>query len=72
MGTRVRLNDAFLDEAKREARRKGRRPDFTAKRPKVVLPVSKSRGGVLPGVDLSNNTSLHDVIEEDLPFDKFR
>jgi len=86
MRTTVRLNDALLDEAKREARR--RRGTLTSlieeslrkelahskagPRRKVVLPVSRRRGGVLPGVDLSDNASLLDIMEEGSPLDKMR
>ncbi|SPF35701.1 Antitoxin VapB25 [Candidatus Sulfopaludibacter sp. SbA4] len=86
MRTTVRLNDALLDEAKREARRRGGtltslieeglRKELAHSKPgprrKVVLPVSKCRGGVMPGVDLTNNASLRDILEEGLPLHKLR
>ena len=76
--TTVRLDDALLEHAKQEALRRGetltslidlglrlvlaqsrsdRRP------PKVELPVSKRRGGLLPGVDLIDSASLLDIME---------
>lgn len=33
------------------------------RRERVILPVSKSSGGVLPGVDLNDSASLEDVME---------
>ena len=32
-------------------------------RERVVLPVSKAGGGVLPGVDLNDSASLEDIME---------
>ena len=79
MRTTVRLDDGLLEQAKAEARHKrktltslieeglrlvltnGRTP---VRRKKIVLPVSRERGGVLPGVDLDNNASLLDVMED--------
>jgi len=80
------LNDALLDAAKREARRRGgtltslieeslRRElahSKTGPRRKVVLPVSRCRGGILAGVDLSNNASLQDIMEEGATLHKLR
>ena len=34
------------------------------RRAKVVLPVSRETGGVLPGVDLNNTASLLDLMED--------
>ena len=78
MRTTVRLEDALLDQAKREAAK--RHQTLTAlieqglrlvlaqsrsqhkKRPRVVLPASGA-GGLQPGVDLSNNAALLDILE---------
>jgi len=78
MRTTVRLDDALLDQAKREAAK--RHETLTAlieqglrlvlaqsqtrgkKRPRVVLPTS-GKGGLQPGVDLDNSAALLDIME---------
>lgn len=87
MRTTVRLNEALLEQAKREARKRGEtltslielglrlvlsQNDANRVRPKVELPVSRHRGGVRPGVDLTNNAALLDLMERDLPLEKLR
>jgi hypothetical protein len=79
MRTTVRLDDKLLKQAKAEAYRKRKtltspieeglglvlaNGESTVRRKKIVLPFSRERGGVLPGVDLDNNASLLDVMEE--------
>jgi len=79
MRTTVRLDDGLLEQAKAEARKKnktltslieeGLRLAMAShgthpRRKRIVLPVSRERGGVLPGIDLDNNASLLDVLEE--------
>jgi len=79
MRTTVRLDDALLDQAKREAA--NRHETLTAlieqglrlvlaqsrsaqsRRKRVVLPTCRAGGGVLPGVDLNNNAGLLDLME---------
>lgn len=79
MRTTVRLDDALLEQAKREASR--RRATLTSlieqglrlvlaqsrsareRRRRVVLPVSRAAGGVLPGIDLNDSAALLDVME---------
>ena len=78
MRTTVRLDDALLEQARREAAR--RHETMTAlieqglrqilaqsRRPRgkkrISLPVSRNGGGTLPGVDLNNNPALLDVME---------
>jgi hypothetical protein len=78
MRTTVRLDDELLSRAKRECARQGRtltslieegvilaleRPR-PAQKERVVLPIPESRGGVQPGVDLNNNASLLDIMED--------
>jgi len=36
----------------------------TGRRTKVVLPVSRETGGVLPGVDLNDSAGLLDLMEK--------
>jgi len=79
MRTTVRLDDGLLEQAKAEARQKHKTltaliedglrlvladEAVTGRRKKVILPVSRECGGVLPGVDLDNNASLLDLMED--------
>jgi hypothetical protein len=77
MRTTVRLNDALLQQARKEATRRG--VTLTSlleeglrlallkpapkKRPRIELPVSTKTGGLLPGVDLSNSAALLDLMD---------
>lgn len=87
MRTTIRLDDGLLDQARQEARRRGetltaliekglRRELASSKpagtRPKVVLPVSDSPWGLMPGVDLSDSAGLLAIMEEGLPLEKLR
>jgi len=79
MRTTVRLDDALLEQAKRVAAvrhdtltglieqglrlvlaQSGPRP----RRRRILLPVSRAGGGVLPGVDLNDSSALLDVMED--------
>lgn len=79
MRTTVRLDDALLEQAQREARRRGQtltsllaeglrqvlaRGTAAPKRHAVALPVCKAGGGTLPGVDLDDSAALLDLMEE--------
>ncbi len=74
----MRLEDGLIEQAKREAERRGE--TFTAlieqglrlvlahahpshHRERVILPVSQAGGGVLPGVDLNDSSGLLDIME---------
>jgi hypothetical protein len=78
MRTTVRLEDALINQAKREAERRGE--TLTAlieqglrlvlaqsrtrrQREPVKLTVSEAGGGVLPGIDLNDNAALLDIME---------
>jgi ribonuclease PH len=78
MRTTIRLDDALLERARREAARRHqtltalieqglrevlRQAHTPRHRKRVTLPVSKNGGGTLPGVDLANNSALLDVME---------
>jgi hypothetical protein len=78
MRTTVRLDDALLEKAKREAARRGEtltalidrglrltlaRPEHRRARRKVRIPVCRAGGGTLPGVDLDDSAALLDVLE---------
>ena len=79
MRTTVRLSDELLARTKQEARRRGETltsllerglrlaMSGSHKRPRAVrvrLPTSKATGGVLPGVNLDNTSSLLDRLDE--------
>ncbi|HLX46436.1 MAG TPA: hypothetical protein VKR43_23475 [Bryobacteraceae bacterium] len=76
--TTVRLEDGLLEQAKREAARRGEtltalieeglrlvliRGQKPAKRRRVMIPVSNTGGGLLPGIDLDNSAALLDLME---------
>lgn len=79
MRTTVRLDDELLEQAKEEARRRGetltslidqglrlvlaRSTVLRTGRKKVRLPVSRERGGTMPGVDLSDTAALAEVMD---------
>ena len=78
MRTTIRLGDALLERAKKEAARRGvtltaliehglrlamSRPLKAGDRARVVLPVSRNRGGMLPGVSLDDASALVDLME---------
>jgi hypothetical protein len=78
MRTTVRLDDALLEQAKREAARRGEtvtalierglrlvlaRPDRRSARHRVEIPVCREGGGTLPGVDLDDSAALLDIAE---------
>lgn len=74
----MRLDSGLMEQAKREAARRGE--TLTAliekglrlvlaqkkggeRRPRVVLPVCRAEGGVRPGVDLNRSAALLDIME---------
>jgi len=78
MRTTVRLDEELLRQAKQEAARRGETltsliesglrmvlagTRSAVKRQRVKLPVSRSRGGTLPGIDLDDSASLLDRME---------
>ena len=78
MRTTVRLDDALLEQARRQAARRGetltslleqglrlalaRRPGIRRRR-RVVLPVCRGGGGTRPGVDLNDTAAVLDIME---------
>jgi hypothetical protein len=73
MRTTVRLDEGLLEQARREAARRGvtltalieqglrmalRRPRPPTRTERVRLPVSRATGGVLPGIDLNDSADL--------------
>jgi hypothetical protein len=78
MRTTVRLDEALLERAKREARRRHTtltalleeglqlalaRGRRSAPRAHVSIPVSNTSGGTLPGVELNDSAALLDILE---------
>jgi hypothetical protein len=78
MRTTVRLNEALLERAKREAAKQGvtltslierglrlvlARPERRAERRPVEIPVCREGGGTLPGIDLDDSAALLDIVE---------
>jgi hypothetical protein len=78
MRTTIRLDDALLDRARREATRRGETltalierglrlalasPAKRSRRRHVEIPVCREGGGTLPGVDLDDSATLLDIIE---------
>ena len=74
----MRLDDALLDQAKREAARRhatltglieqGLRLVLAQSgsvplRKRMILPVSRAGGGTLPGIDLNDSSRLLDTME---------
>lgn len=79
MRTTVRLDDALLDKARREAQRRGitltalieqglrlalRRPLRTRELERVELPVCSAGGGVAPGIDLDDSAGLLERMDQ--------
>jgi len=77
MRTTVRLDDGLLERAKQRAAERGEtlttvirealvaylgRPTEDPNTDRVELPAS-GKGGLLPGVDLDDSASLHDVMD---------
>lgn len=76
MRTTVRIKDDLLQRARKRATEEGRTltsliedglvlvltKSKVARRKRVVLPVSKASGGVLPGVDLNRSGDLEEVM----------
>jgi hypothetical protein len=78
MRTTIRLDDALLESAKREAARRGEtlttliekgvrlvlaQHPAPRRRSRVVLPVSRAGGGVRSGVDLNDSAALLDLMD---------
>lgn len=79
MRTTVRLDDALLERAKREAARRGttltalierglrlamRQPLKPVEKECIVLPECRVGGGVAPGVNLDDSASLQDRMDQ--------
>jgi hypothetical protein len=78
MRTTVRLDDGLLDQARREAERRGttltalieeglrlaiRPPQPIDRRSRISLPVSRARSGLIAGIDLDDSAALLDQMD---------
>jgi hypothetical protein len=85
--TTVRLDDALVDQARREAEKRGEtltslielglrlvltQSNKPRPRKRFEVPVSRHRRGVRPGIDLTSNVSMLEALEEGLPLIKRR
>jgi hypothetical protein len=84
--TTVRLDEHLLEQAKREAQRRGEtltslieeglRHELangkSGKRPWVKLPVGRHTGGFAPGLDINSNASIQAFLDEGVPLNKLR
>jgi hypothetical protein len=76
MRTTIRIRDDLLKQAKKKAAEEGRsltslvedglalilsKPK-SRRQKRIVLPVSKATGGILPGVDLNRSSDLEEVM----------
>lgn len=79
MRTTVRLDEGLLEQARREAARRGvtltalieqglrmalRRPRPSSRAERVELPVSRAAGGVRPGINLDDSADLLDRMDD--------
>lgn len=84
MRTTVAIDDNLLAAAKQRARQRGltlgqlvedalrleaARAELPPGPPVPVLP---GEGGTLPGVDVTSNRDMHELLDEGLPFEKLR
>ncbi len=78
MRTTVRLDEGLLDQARREAERRGttltalieqglrlaiRPPQLVERSTRIRLPVSRARSGLMAGVDLDDPAALFDQMD---------
>lgn len=78
MRTTVRLDDGLLDQARREARRRGttltalieqglrlaiRPPQSEQRSVRIALPVSRATGGLMAGIDLDDSAAVLDRMD---------
>jgi hypothetical protein len=85
MRTTISIDDELLKSAKIRAKERGKTlgalvedglrrelatDHHTAER--VPLPVFKGGNGLRPGVDITSNRALHELLDEGVPFEKLR
>ncbi len=85
MRTTISIHDELLETAKLRARERGqtlggfvedalRRELSVDQRhaERIPIPVFKGGGGLRPGVDITSNRALHELLDEGVPFEKLR
>lgn len=84
MRTTVSIDEHLLAAAKRRARERGqtlggvledalrRELSSTRHEDPPALPVVRGRGGPRPGIDMTSNRVLREILDEGLPLDKQR
>jgi hypothetical protein len=84
MRTTLRVNDHLLAAAKRRARDRGQtlgqvvedalRREFAAPAEveQVAVPVFRGGGGPLPGIDLTSNRAVREVLDQGVELDALR
>jgi hypothetical protein len=85
MRTTISIDDELLKSAKIRAKERGKTlgalvedglrrelaTDYHTDEP-VPLPVFKGGNGLRPGVDITSNRALHELLDEGVPFEKLR
>jgi hypothetical protein len=85
MRTTVSIHDELLESAKARAHERGqtlgafvedalrRELSLNAEpAPRIPLPVFKGGNGVRPGVDITSNRAMQELLDEGVPFEKLR
>ena len=77
MRTTVRLENALLDLAKNEAKNRNQtltslieqglrlvlaQGQPVPRRQRIILPICRAGGGLVPGLDINDSASLHDIL----------
>jgi hypothetical protein len=85
MRTTISIHDELLESAKLRARERGLtlgglveaalQRELAASdeaKPRPPVPVFRGGGGLRPGVDITSNRLLHELLDEGVPFEKLR
>ncbi|MDP2710979.1 MAG: CopG family transcriptional regulator [Solirubrobacteraceae bacterium] len=85
MRTTVSIHDELLESAKLRAKERGKtlgqliedglRRELSAAlehAPRPEVPVFRGGGGLMPGVDITSNRALYELLDEGVPLEKRR
>ena len=85
MRTTISIHDELLESAKLRARERGvtlgalvedaLRRELSVNlehAPRPEVPVFRGGNGLMPGVDITSNRAMHELLDEGLPFEKLR
>ena len=85
MRTTISIHDELLESAKLRAKERGTtlgelvedalRRELSVRdepRKRVAVPVLTGGNGPLPGVDLTSNRAVYEILDEGVPFEKLR